>query len=260
MKVPFLPGKGIFATLSASVLALPLSAATVSYVGSQLSMETYSNDPAGWRSTGDPDKPLDIDSNGVLGTDGYFMAGSVGESLPGYITGVTAEEIAYGGNAGYAQIDNPLDASGADVVSGAWYLNGAAAGTETDFLTITVGADAPPSIRLSMLWDNTDNSFGLSEIQLRVYQTTGGTADSGFQTLTSGDAVTDWYFFDIDNAQSGDVFKVQLKNNNTGNLNLLLGGVAFDGALVPEPETTGLLMGVGVGGLLLFCRRKRSTR
>ncbi|WP_309399348.1 PEP-CTERM sorting domain-containing protein [Cerasicoccus maritimus] len=258
MNVPSLPGKGLFASLSASVLAFPLTAATVTYVGSQLSMETYSNDPAGWRSAGDPDKPLDIDSNGVLGTDGYYMAGSVGESLPGYISDITAHMANYGGNAGYAQIDNPLDASGNDVVSGSWYMNGAAAGTESDFLTITVGADAPESIRLSMLWDNTDNSFGLTEIQIRVYQTTGGTADSGFQRLTAGDAVTDWYFFDIDNAQAGDVFKVQLKNNNTGNRNLLLGGVAFDGALVPEPATSGLLMGVGAGGLIWFYRRKRS--
>jgi hypothetical protein len=118
--------------------------------------------------------------------------------------------------------------------------------TEASLFDIVIGANAPATIRLGLLYGNTDAYNGT----FRIQQISGGTG-SVIANQTNG--VIQLSFFDIVAAAPGDTFRVYAtKTESVGNANVLLGGLTFDA--VPEPATgTALLLGVG----MLVTRRRR---
>jgi hypothetical protein len=97
--------------LCACFLLAPLHAVEITYVGHQVDIEDKANTPAeGWRNP-KPAKPLDIDGDHILGTDGWYLSGTT--SNPSY---AKISVVAPNGNSsgGWGLWDNPADPSGED--------------------------------------------------------------------------------------------------------------------------------------------------
>lgn len=95
--------------------------ANISYEGYQVNMETTANDPTfGWRNP-TPAKPLDLDGDNILGSDGYYAFASA-ISKPSYVSSwaVTASNSNW--TTGWGVADNPADPTGPDTLPfGRWY-------------------------------------------------------------------------------------------------------------------------------------------
>lgn len=234
------------------------AAAVVSYVGVHETVEDHANDPGyGWRSPGGPPKPLDIDGDGVYGTDGYRLFGIPYNSPPSYISTITALRSVNGPDSvDYAMIDDPFNPGGNDIEAGTLYINGV--NGEYAFASFVIGSGVPSLFRLGLFVDNGDSPN--PPPLFRVAQTVGGAADSGsIQGNTLPDLNPDWYFVDVQGAQAGDVFTVYLEHTGSGNL--LLGGLTFDHLdippdSVPEPSSA-MLLGIGALMVQRLVRRRR---
>ncbi len=171
---------------------------TTSYAGPDLG-------DGAWR-TASRTKPLDPDGDNVYGTAGYDVLYSQNGNLQSLPTGVSVTQLApglYPGNGGYTVIDNPAT-PGSTIISGVGYFGGITPGAAYDFVSVSFSANA--KYVMGIYSDNTDYA-GISPSALRVYQVSGGTADSGLIT-TAGTRNGDWYFFNI-SANAGDVFHIQ---------------------------------------------------
>jgi hypothetical protein len=259
MKIAFV----LFVSTIVSIASIPsaTAAATLSYLGSQTNVETAGDDPTvGWRNT-TPAKTYDVSHDDILGTDGYQLFPNNAVSLPTYAT-VNMLGSQYPGNGSYALVDDPVHPGGPDITSGAVYFNGVAAGTESDLFTFTLTGTVPGTIGVSIMVDNFDGNDGTGEM-LRVRQTTGGTADSGYSTAIVSDRNPDWYTFQITGGVAGDVFTVsELRPLALGNAGAeQIGGVAFDTLTeIPEPSTVAGSMVIGAMGLVSFFRMRRRRR
>lgn len=230
--------------------ALPLTAATVTYVGYDLTTS------GAWRNTG-VTKPLDADGNNVYGSDGYLLTTSPGGALlsnPAYASVLNLVSTFYSGHVttpNYTTVDNPL---GGTVKTGIWYATGAFANQEQDFVRITVSQAS--SFRIGIMVDETD-FIGISPGQLRVRQSAGGSGDSTLvNAMVEANLDTDWYFFDILGAQAGDQFVISGTDSRVGAGPVAsngIGAISFDSVAVPEASTSmvGLL---AVGALALRWR------
>ncbi len=234
---------------AAALLCSSAQAATIIYAGADTTTS------GAWR-TSSVIKPLDSDGNNIYGTQGYFIVSSTAvQANPSYATVATTPLTAtYGGNPGYTSVDNPAGAG--TVTTGIWYKV-SAENTEDTLATITMTAAS--SFRVGVLVDNGDY-LDFTPSTLRVFQTTGGTANSGFiNSYLEVNHDSDWYFFDIVNAQAGDVFTISGTNAYAGsgqqNVNAI-GGLTFDALAVPEPMT-GMLGLMGLAAMAL--RRRRSA-
>ncbi|MEJ6573377.1 MAG: PEP-CTERM sorting domain-containing protein [Akkermansiaceae bacterium] len=237
----------IFLPLAALAVAATTGstcAATVAYVGGQSNMELFTNDATdGWRNATTA-KPLDIDGDNIIGTDGYdFAGGSTVVALPSYVASSTASGGHSDNNRGL--VDNPLDASGADIGigwqgnMGSWtfVFQGSALETET--------------LRLGVLYDGTWSlAWGTQTYTLT--QTVGGSDSDTSPTLTTAGDGLDVAYFDLTGVQDGDTFQLTVADVSIGWNHVA--GVTFDTAPVPEPSTTALL---GLGGLALILRRRK---
>lgn len=116
-------------------LLAPLQGAEITYVGHQVGIEADADTPTeGWRNP-TPAKPLDIDGDHILGTDGWWLANQKSEPSYAWIT-----ETAPNGNSGaWGKWDNPSDPSGPDTV-GALILHGP--GDSLDAFQIVIHGDA----------------------------------------------------------------------------------------------------------------------
>jgi hypothetical protein len=175
----------------------PVARPRLRYAGSQLGVGS------GWR-TAALVKPLDIDSDYVLGTDGYYLIGNNQRtSQPTYVSSWTPPTSTYGGNAGYALVDDP-----AVVPPGTATIRSGTAnpgGSDVLVFSFVLNADLPAQLRLGIMIDGLDNaSFNPDAIQLK--EIGGGAKQSPTIATTSAtynDKNPDWLFFDVAGFSAG---------------------------------------------------------
>ncbi|MGB0716663.1 MAG: PEP-CTERM sorting domain-containing protein [Phycisphaerae bacterium] len=231
-----------------ALLAGSANAATVTTLGTQADMTD-------WR-TSSVAKTYDPDGDNILGTDGYYLFGAAGENttgvnnangdlsgLPSYLgvsSGLTSAQFAY------ASIDNPVDGSPADIVSG---TTSGKNFSETLIATITFSSGVPSDLVMTLMNDNT-NGDPTAGFDIRASD--GTTVLATVSSLARNDT-PDWHSFNLSGITDGDELQVWGLADGVSNTTrtTLLGGVTFD--VVPEPGSLALL---AVGGLLIARRRR----
>jgi hypothetical protein len=243
----------LLAALGALCFTAAAQAQTITYIGSQLDVG------ASWRDA----TLVKTFSNtgGAYGGDGYFnTAGPIVSSLPTYVSSASVGVQTFSGG-GYEAIDNPTATPpyfSGTAASGTAYVNGAAAGSTSNMLTFTLAGTVPNTVQVGVMFDNTDNSNGLGNNAYTLVETTGGTATSSQISLTTGNGLADFYFFDIKNASAGEVFTLQDTNTSaTNGSNLQAGALTFDTVAAPEPAP--IAMSALAFGLLAFLLRRRAA-
>lgn len=179
----------------------------------------------GWRTSSQP-KPLDLDGDNVLGSDGYSLVGRTAV-LPGYVSLASILTSTYPGNTSYSLLDDPTNLASLFTTGTMNPFPGL--GTNANIFQFTLNSNAVGrKIRVGLLVDNLDAaSFNASSLNLRqLYgnQVTGGPVATIAPALN--DRVPDWLFFDLANPADGDVFVVQGMGGTNGAATL--GGVIFD--------------------------------
>jgi Concanavalin A-like lectin/glucanases superfamily len=222
--------------------------ASVQYAGVQQDLGS------GWR-TPSVAKPLDIDEDNVLGSDGYYVV-NLPPVLPNYISQATILTNTYPGNPNYASMDDPTHPGS---LFGTGTINPApGSGASADLFSFTISTNLTPNIiRVGLLVDNLDDA-GYNAASLALLRTNGIVLSSVSVATSSSlfnDRTPDWVFFDIPNARPGDVFIIQGTGGPYGTATL--GGVAFDSAsiLVTTTNDSGpgsLRAAVSVGGAITF--------
>jgi len=242
-------------TLAAAAMAILVftavsaDAAVISFLGSDEATA------AAWRSTSVA-KPSAFDRNGdnAYGNDGYYVTilgtgqnRPVTSDLPVYIGSVTDKYVSGGGGRfndnGYPDFDNPtlpIGPSVADVNAGIFY---AAETGPVEILNFVLAQPADFVLTIPLV----GNQASHRPSALSVTQTVGGTATAAavVPTPASNDAVN-YLFFDV-RGRTGDAFRVDI--NGPGAIHGI-GGVAFEGVVIPEPSTLlvwSLLAALGIG-------------
>jgi len=218
--------------------ATPVTAkyAAVTYVGTQFDIESTGDDPkVGWRNT-TPKKPMDIDGDHILGTDGWRM-GTMGKTTSDPPYAVTAK-TAPNGNA-HGQWDNPLDPSGKDTNQGVLHDSNAQAGeTTAPLVTFTITEDFPEGkvLRLGLLFDV---QGGPNTATYTVTQTFGGTASAATPVHKWTGEHLDVAFFDLTDLRAGYRFAITSRTVDTRNYPHAfeqLVGITFDTGVVKSKE------------------------
>lgn len=267
------------AILAGVISAGAANAATIAYVGIDTNVDTYADDGTanGWHSDGNA-KPLDIDGDNVLGTDGFIYphaSGNTGinnpnRSLPSYFTdtnGVGWQVLTTNGSElpdGTVFLDAPTNASpGANPAQGqaeAWWKFSTSA--PTDIIQFTFNANANlldgQILRVGLLFDAyvRADADALPDtgatMTYTLTQTVGGSATATSGALASPRDNVDAAYFDLTGFADGDTFVINADPSNSPFAVPHLLGVTFDTA-IPEPSTA-LLGGLG---LLALLRRRR---
>lgn len=226
------------------------AAAIISFVGTQTNVDAKEKtlptvaDSSGWRNS-TPSKPLDIDGDNILGTDGYYLRSGNTSTSISYLTVAGVTNIVGGGN-NFGYMDDPSDPTGIDNFRvGFWGTQNAGAQDLASFVIGTSGA-VGATIRVGVQFV----TYQTGTQTLTLSQTIGGTATDTSTTLTFADDGYDFAFFDIKDAAAGDKFT--LSGALGTNKYLQYGGLTFDS--IPEPSAA-LLGGLG---MLLLLRRRRA--
>ena len=241
----------VLAIVAVFGLATAAQAALITFAGSDLTTDDA------WHSTSVV-KSLDADGDDVYGTDGHRAVTGNTEVVsvinPDYATSAFAAGGTFYGDSSKYGIDDPALAPAATVTDQflAIVEYGGISG-DKDVATITM--TAAKSFRLGLTASTEMGSSALYDWdQIRVRQTTGGSADSGYVNSAAGDAAgVEYYFFDITGA-TGDVFTVSINGGDLGYIDM--GAlITFDtsGGEIPEPASLGLL-----GIAVLALRRRRA--
>lgn len=178
-----------------------------------------------WRSQGVA-KPLDVDGDAVLGTDGYQLV-NLAPVLPSTVADWAILSSIYPGNGGYLLIDDPVQ-PGEMFLTGTMNPSPGSGGSADPFSFRLSGAAEGRLIRVGLLVDNLDgaewNAAGLSLVQVNGNRASGGPVPTVSPALNN--RVPDWVFFDIRDGRAGDEFVVRAVGGVNGTATV--GGVAFD--------------------------------
>jgi sugar lactone lactonase YvrE len=219
--------------------APPTRAAVLTYAGTQTDLGS------GWR-TPSSFKPLDLDGDNVLGTDGYHLV-NLAPVMPGYVTAAAILTSTYPGNGFYAQLDDPNNLP-ARFTTGT--MNPApGTGASADLFQFSLSGNAPTrTIRVGLLVDNLDGA-NWNATSLSLVQTSGASVTNGPVATTAAafnNRIPDWVFFDITGASAGDTFIIRGIAGINGAATL--GGVVFDsGVTALVLGTTNLTEGPAAG-------------
>ena len=191
----------------------------------------------------------------VVGQAGYYLPGANQRILmPSFVASFAPSAFVYQGNDRYVLVDDPLTTPGATptkVRSGTFNPIVGTGNTATDF-AFTVGANAPATIRVGLLFDNLDiTTFNPTSVQFSG----GGTSTSfDLSGASFNNGLADWVFFDVGGATAGQTFSIVTTAGE--GTTATLGGVSFDAiAAVPEPATWAMML-IGFGGLGCVLRRR----
>ena len=202
---------------------------------------------SGWRSGA---VPSDIDSDGVLGSDGYaFVRGPIEFVQPSYgiLTDVSGAQ--FNGNGSYSLVDDPLTTPGATpttINGGTW--NG---GTATHGrLTLNRDLLANETIRVGVMVDNLDH-VNWNAASIRVTDSSGGDSGQIILADSTENQIPDWYYFDITGLTSGQTVDFSATQGINGGATI--GAISLD-SVVPEPSRAVLFL---LGSLALILRRRR---
>ena len=223
-------------------------AVTIDYAGVQFGVEdsTTNTLTTGWRNP-TPAKPLDIDGDNILGSDGYLIYFNR-ISNPSYATIATTGYI----NRNNAPVnwDDPTDPTGADFTAGGFYHDASAglgvmSGQLLSFV-ITNPLPVGETLRLGVLFDVT--SSGTASYTLT--QTVGGSSSVTTPVFAFDAQALDVAFFDISSVSVGDTFVIQATSISGSTLEQVA-GITFDTGM-PGPISstyTDWIAGYpGVGG------------
>ena len=235
----------------AAMACVPASAlASVSYTDTDVDLGS------GWRTASVA--KTDIDSDGVLGSDGWYVFGGSGsEVLPAYIASLISNSSVYPGNGSYAFIDDPFTTPGGSpslLQSGTLNPFPNPDPTAID-VSFTFGAGVPAVVQLGLMIDNLDNP-GYNPGALQITQAGGGSSAIIDTTGSSfNNQIPDWVFFNI-LAQPGETYNVVVTAGPFGCA--CLGAISFDSSPVPEPSSAGLFSaGAGLLAAAAWLRFRR---
>jgi hypothetical protein len=198
-----------FVTLTLTSVPIPIT-----YVG------TDTTTKGAWRTTS-VDKPLDVSGDDAYGSDGWMTANTGGGiSNPSYAT------LAYIGGTPDAQLPNYMlvdqalmpAATVADERANPRYNWPVTPGSVHDMASITM--TATKTFRVALLGDiRADGDYQYNSTHFRIYQTTGGTGDSGVQLVSPFDGSGKWLVFEI-TGSAGDVFMIEATAGSGGEADL----------------------------------------
>lgn len=243
-------------------------AAVLTFAGSQLNIDSTADDgpTIGWHTTGTAVgnvKPLDIDGDNALGSDGWIRAnnGASGVNnprrfLPDYIVPYNRTTFETAALLGFANsvagvMDNPatgglnLNPATEDAFA-AWHSNNANNADLFAFTIQNVNLLAGEILRVGVLFDASNGGTGSQVMSLT--QTAGGTATATSISLAHAGDGLDVAFFDLTGLSNGDRFVIAADSTARSHI----AGVTFDSA-TPEPSTA-VLWSLG---LLAMLRRRR---
>lgn len=238
MKIEINKNRAALAVMIATVFLVAVGggkAATITYVGYQADIEAIVDDGAvGWRNT-NPAKPLDIDGDDILGTDGYRVGDGSYLALfdPPYAS--TAAVAPNRNN--FGALDNPADPSGTDTIKICFHDASAGVGVTTaallQFVISAGGGDAlvGKTLRVGVLYDTVG---GPNTATYTVTQTVGGSATATSAVLPWEGVTHDVVFFDIEGVADGDTFVVKstvINGDNWPGPFEQVAGITFDSAV-----------------------------
>jgi hypothetical protein len=203
---------------SGEASATPAPPTSISYVGDHIGIEDDTNSPTdgGWRTPSTP-KPMDVDGDGIYGTDGYWFAGL--QLKPSYVSAFTTLYENNNSAGGWADWDNPdgtADQAYPYLRSGSGspdnIVQFTITGTGLDGKVLRVGA-------YGTVWPHTQS--------FTITQTAGvGSGPASSPSIAFTGATMDGVFFDIINATAGDTFVVSIDGGGSE----AMAGITFDTA------------------------------
>lgn len=262
------------AAFAAAAFVGSAKAAIITYVGFQNNVDSTADDgpTIGWHSTLNA-KPLDIDGDNALGSEGWIRAnnGASGRSnprrfLPGYVVPYAADGqttvIPTFANSGSGVMDNPATGGlnltpATEDANASWHQGGT---TNLNIFQFTIQNAATltgRTLRVGVLFDAANLAPGVGATQaMAITQTVGGAAFDTSPQLAYGNNGLDVAYFDLTGLVNGDRFVISADANGT-NARSHIAGITFDSAVVvPEPSTLALLAAGGLAAIG-FLRRKR---
>jgi hypothetical protein len=188
---------------------------TITHIGTQFDIEAGTNDPTfGWRNPS-PVKPLDVDGDNILGTDGYRT--SARTSDPSY---AITYKLAPNENGGGKVYDDPLNPSGDDIGLAAFHDASAGNGQETAPLLgfeITEDLPAGTTLRVGILFDLITVRGGANTATYSLKQTFGGTATATTPAHPWTGETMDAAFFDLTNVRATHKYVITSTTISTPN-------------------------------------------
>lgn len=221
------------AVVAVAILAVNTNAADITYEGYQGNVESPADDPTtGWRNP-TPAKPLDLDGDNILGSDGYYAFGSA-ISQPSYISSwALYANLGLNWSTGYGVADDPADPTGADTKPfGRWAGDSGPDGSMFEF-TIT-GTDLDgKTLTVGLLFGHwtTPKTY---QFELRQYAGGSGTASS--PVFSSSGGALEVAYFNVTGASAGDTFVV-ITSASESSRNMI--GWTFDTSAAGPTPTPG---------------------
>ncbi len=202
---------------------LPNAKGNIRYVGNLLDLLAWKDNTIV--------KKLDIDSDNILGTDGFLIFGDkqlkmyigfVSDStvtLLGFITNL--KHPVANSQVGSAYLTFPGEKL---VLHKTGFLEVPGNIAQKEVISFTTGDGVPKMFRIGLMLDNTDTYNKVGE-SISLKNSRG--EYSAEVLLAKSNRIPDWYFFDIINAKPGDVITVTGKARDE-NAIFSLGGITFD--------------------------------
>jgi sialate O-acetylesterase len=211
----------------------PADAAAITHVGFQAGVEQDANDPTvGWRNT-TPAKPLDIDGDHILGTDGYEVSGLRSNPSYAWITVIAPNQ---NGSSSWGLWDHPATPSGSDSLGARVYHDASGGSVKAFEIVINGNGLQGKTLRLGVLY----GVNGSSSSTFTLTQTVGGNDKVTTPALAQDGSALNVAYFNITGAEDGDTFIVG--STIIGGGVEQVAGITFDSAptsaatQLPEPE------------------------